>query len=147
MFKKRLAILLVLAGLAALVLAACAQSSAPGASNPQAPGAITIVQNYYAAIKANQLDIVMSFYADDALLTTPQGKYQGKAAIRPYMKSLLDQGYYSENSNYRESSGEVRYDYKVYLGSALVDQNNDGLTIVKNGKIVFDGLESHKPST
>ena len=116
-----------------------------GSTTPASTDPATIVKNYYDAIAAKDLDKVMSFLADDALLTNPQGKFQGKEAIRPYMQGLIDDGFHSENSNYRESNGEVRYDYKVYFGDELVDQNTDGLTIVQDGKIVFDGLEKDKP--
>ena len=57
----------------------------------------------------------------------------------------MELNFRSEISNLRESNGEVRYDYIVYYGSNEIDRDTDGLTIVKNGQIVFDGLEQDKP--
>jgi hypothetical protein len=39
----------------------------------------------------------------------------------------------------------VIYDYKVMQGANLLDQGTNGLTIVKDGKIVFDGTEDTSP--
>jgi hypothetical protein len=44
-------------------------------------------------------------------------------------------------SNFRNMDGKVVYDYKVMQGSNLLDQGTNGLTVVKDGKIVFDGTE------
>jgi hypothetical protein len=144
MLKKKVSIVLVLGILAALVLSACSQSGA--ASRTQAENPTTIVQTYLQAINNKQLDTAMSFLADDASMSYPGGKIQGKQAIRKAYQDFIDGGYRTEASNFRESSGEVRYDYKVYFGDEMVDQNTDGLAIIKDGKIVFDGLERDKPS-
>src|SRR6185503_20191944 len=106
---------------------------------------ITIVQTYYEAIANKDLDTMTALLADNVLSTYPGGKFQGKDAVLGSIKAVTAEDFHSENSNYRESNGEVRYDYKVYFGDELVDQNTNGLTIVKNGKIVFDGLEQDKP--
>jgi ketosteroid isomerase-like protein len=105
----------------------------------------TIVKEYYAAIGAKDLDKALSLLAEDAIATAPGAKFQGKDAIRKVLQENMALDFRSENSNYRESNGEVRYDYVAYFGSNEVDRNTDGLTIVKNGKIVFDGLERDKP--
>jgi hypothetical protein len=39
----------------------------------------------------------------------------------------------------------VGYDYEVLIAGEVVETGTDGLTIVKNGKIVFDGTESSEP--
>jgi hypothetical protein len=44
-------------------------------------------------------------------------------------------------SNFRKTDGKVVYDYKVMQGTNLLDQGTNGLTVVKDGKIVFDGTE------
>src|SRR6185503_3450394 len=106
---------------------------------------ITIVQTYYEAIANKDLDTMTALLADNVLSTYPGGKFQGKDAVLASAKAVMAEDFHSENSNYRESNGEVRYDYKVYFGEELVDQNTNGLTIVKNGKIIFDGLEQDKP--
>lgn len=133
---------LVVAGLLIVLVLAV---TACGATTSASTDPTTVVKNYYDAIAAKDLDRAMSFFADDAQLTNPQTTYRGTAAIRPYLRGMFDVGFHSENSNYRESDGEVRYDYKVFIGEAQVDQGTDGLTIVKEGKILFDGLEKDRP--
>jgi len=44
-------------------------------------------------------------------------------------------------SNFRNTEGQIVYDYKVMQGSNLLDQVTNGLTVVKDGKAVFDGTE------
>jgi hypothetical protein len=121
------------------VLALCLITS--GAVAAAATDPVGIVKKYYAAFNAGQFEAAASGLADDAVLTSPEGRFEGKDACRRYLKSLIDRGVRQENSNYREKAGEVRYDYKWYLGGAVVGSGTDGLTIVKDGKVVYDGLE------
>jgi len=44
-------------------------------------------------------------------------------------------------SNFRNTEGQIVYDYKVMQGSNLLDQGTNGLTVIKDGKVVFDGTE------
>jgi hypothetical protein len=132
-------LLISLLALWGLILAAC------GSTTPAAADPTTIVKEYYAAVNSKNLDKALSLLADDAIATAPNSQLQGKEAIRKVLQENMALDFRSENSNYRESNGEVRYDYVVYFGSNEADRNTDGLTIVKNGKIVFDGLERDKP--
>lgn len=108
---------------------------------------IAIVQTAYEAIANGDVDTVAALYADDVALTYPGGKIQGKDAALTILRAWIADGFHSENSNYRENNGEVRYDYKVFFGDELVDENTNGLTIVKDGEIIFDGLEEDKPQS
>jgi ketosteroid isomerase-like protein len=132
-------LLISLVTLLGLTLIACV----PAASTAADP--VAIVKDYYAAINGKDLDKAVSLLADDAIATAPGGKLQGKAAIQKSLQENMDLNFRSEISNLRESNGEVRYDYIVYFGSNEIDRDTDGLTIVKNGQIVFDGLEQDKP--
>lgn len=125
--------------LLSLALIACV----PAATTAADP--VTIVKEYYAAINGKDLDKALSLLADDAVATAPGSKLQGKAAIGKVLQDNMELNFRSEISNLRESNGEVRYDYIVYYGSNEIDRDTDGLTIVKNGQIVFDGLEQDKP--
>jgi hypothetical protein len=49
-------------------------------------------------------------------------------------------------SNLHGFLGRIVYDYKVMQGGNLLDQGTNGLTIVKEGKIIFDGTEDTEPS-
>jgi hypothetical protein len=133
---KKITLLGVLAAVS-LLLAACA--AAPTADP------ITVVKDYYAAVNGKNLDKALSLLADDVVTTGPGQRYEGKDALRKVLQENMGLNFRSEISNLRESNGEVRYDYIVYYGANEVDRDSDGLTIVKNGKIVFDGLEQDKP--
>ncbi|HJS17182.1 MAG TPA: nuclear transport factor 2 family protein [Anaerolineales bacterium] len=102
---------------------------------------IWIVQKYYEALNAKQLDLAMSFIALDALFINPTGTYEGGAAIRESLAGLNTDGITFDLSNFRNTDGQVVYDYKVMQGANLLDQGTNGLTVVKDGKIVFDGTE------
>ena len=132
-------LLVSLITLLGLTLAACA----PAATTAADP--MTIVKEYYAAINGKDLDKALSLLADDAVATAPGSKLQGKDAIRKMLQDNMELDFRSEISHLRESNGEVRYDYIVYFGSNEIDRDTDGLTIVRNGKIVLDGLEQDKP--
>ena len=108
---------------------------------------IWIVQKYYEALNAKKLDFAMSFVAGDAVFINPTGTYKGESAIHESLKSLNTNGITFDLSNFRNTNGKVVYDYKVMQGTNLLDQGTDGLTMVKDGKIVFDGTErTEKPS-
>jgi hypothetical protein len=124
----------------ALLAYGSAAASAQTAKDP-----ITVVKAFVDATNAGQLDKIMSLCADDVLEVSPEGRFQGKEAARLYFKTLIDRSFRWEATNYRESKGEVRFDYKWFVGPTLVGAGNDGLVIVKNGKIVFDGLEKDRP--
>lgn len=102
---------------------------------------IWIVQKYYEALNAKQLDLAMSFISGDAVFINPTGTYDGAEAIRDSLAGLNTDGITFDLSNFRNTDGKVVYDYKVMQGSNLLDQGRNGLTVVKDGKIVFDGTE------
>ncbi len=120
-------------------------SGSDTASAQTATDPITVVKKFVDATNARQLDTIMSLCADDNLEASPEGRFQGKEAARMYFKTLLDRSFRWEATNYRESIGEVLFDDAWYLGSAVVAAGGDGLAVVKNGKIVYDGLEKDKP--
>lgn len=102
---------------------------------------IWIVQKYYEALNAKKLDLAMSFIALDALFINPTGSYEGADAIRESLAGLNTEGITFDLSNFRNTDGQIVYDYKVMQGANLLDQGTNGLTIVKDGKVVFDGTE------
>lgn len=102
---------------------------------------IWVVQKYYEALNAKKLDLAMSFIALDALFINPTGSYEGADAIRESLAGLNTEGITFDLSNFRNTDGQIVYDYKVMQGANLLDQGTNGLTIVKDGKVVFDGTE------
>jgi len=102
---------------------------------------IWVVQTYYGALNAKQLDLAMTYIAPDAVFINPTGTYEGVEAIRESLSGLNTDGITFELSNFRNTSGMVVYDYNVMQGTNLLDQGTNGLTVVRDGKIVFDGTE------
>jgi ketosteroid isomerase-like protein len=102
---------------------------------------IWVVQKYYEALNAKNLDLAMSFIAPDALFINPTGTYEGADAIRESLIGLNSDGITFDLSNFRNTTGKIVYDYKVMQGTNLLDQGTDGLTVVKDGQVTFDGTE------
>ena len=102
---------------------------------------IWIVQKYYEALNARNLDLAMAFVASDAVFINPTGTYEGADAIRESLKGLNTDGITFDLSNFRNTDGKILYDYKVIQGDNLLDQGTNGLTVVKDGMVVFDGTE------
>ena len=100
-----------------------------------------VVQRYYQALNAKDVELAMSFVASDALFINPTGTYESADAIRESLAGLNKDGITFDLSNFRDTDGRVVYDYKVLQGGNLLDQGTNGLTIVKDGKVVFDGTE------
>ena len=107
---------------------------------------IWIVQKYYQALNAKKLDLAMSFIAPDALFINPTGTYEGADAIRESLAGLNTDGITFNLSNFRNTNGTIVYDYEVLQGSNLLDKGTNGLTIVQDGWITFDGTEETLPA-
>jgi DNA-binding SARP family transcriptional activator len=92
------------------------------------------------------LEKMRSLIADDALFINPTGHYRGKQAISRCLAQNMSQGLYFDLWDFQSKGMGVVYKYRVMQGSSILDANNDGLTIVENGKIVFDGTARTAPS-
>jgi hypothetical protein len=118
---------------------------------PKPKDAITIVKEYYAAMNAHDVDKALSYLADDAMvcctIDASENLVQGKEEIRKLLQQAFSYNLSYLNSDYTEKDGEVRCTYTVTSGSSskVVASGTDGLTIVKDGKIIFDGVESNRP--
>jgi len=102
---------------------------------------IWVVQKYYEALNAKNLSLAMTFIASDALFVNPTGTYAGADAIRESLAGLNKDGITFDLSNFRNNDGKIVYDYKVLQGGNLLDQGTNGLTVVKDGMVIFDGTE------
>jgi len=108
---------------------------------------IWVVQKYYEALNAKNLDLAISFIAPDARFINPTGTYEGAEAIRESLAGLNTDGITFDLSNFRNTAGKIVYDYKVIQGSNLLDQGTNGLTVVKDGMVIFDGTEDTDPTS
>jgi ketosteroid isomerase-like protein len=102
---------------------------------------VWIVQKYYEALNAKNLDLAMSFIAGDAVFINPTGTYEGAEAIRESLAGLNKDGITFDLSNFRNTEGTIGYDYEVLQSGNVLDKGANGLTIVKDGLITFDGTE------
>ena len=132
--------LVVIAALFVLLLAACG-----GATQAESDPTV-IVQDFYRAIADGELEAAMSHVAEDALFINPTGTYTGKAEVRENISALVDGGFVFELRDLANDDGKVTYGYTLYIGGENVEEGDNGVTIVKDGKIVFDGLEEGIPA-
>ena len=102
---------------------------------------IWVVQKYYEALNTKKLDLAMSFIAPDALFINPTGTYEGADAIRASLEGLNTDGISFNLSNFRNTDGTIIYDYEVLQAGNVLDKGTNGLTVVKEGLVVFDGTE------
>ena len=107
---------------------------------------IWVVQKYYEALNAKNLDLAMSFIASDALFINPTGTYEGAEAIRESLAGLNSDGITFNLSNFRNNNGIIVYDYEVLQSTNVLDKGTNGLTIVEDGWITFDGTEETLPA-
>jgi ketosteroid isomerase-like protein len=118
--------------LSMILIASC--GSAP------TPDPISIVQGSNDRLNQDDLDGFMEFFAEDAVIIDPHGTYVGSAAIRDYIeKEVVPQNYRFELSNFNSTGNDVTYTYMVYINNVLRDTNEDGLDVVVDGKIIFEG--------
>ena len=105
-----------------------------------------IVRAFYAAINAQDIDMAMSFVAPDAVFANAKGTFTGETEIRGYLKSVVADGIAFLVTGFREEGGRVGWDYELLKGgSDIIGDGSDGVTIVMDGKIVFDGTETTAP--
>jgi hypothetical protein len=83
----------------------------------------------------------MSLIAGDAVFINPTGTYEGADAIRTSLEGLKTDGITFDLSNFRNTDGTVVYDYQVLQGTNVLDVGTNGLTMVKEGLVIFDGTE------
>jgi len=119
-----------------LVLAAC------GSADISTTDSVTVLETYYVALTAGDLEKAMSLVADDAVFIDPMGKYVGIEQIHAMYESQMNIGGRWEPSEIKDVNGKGRlvYDFKAFINDMPV-YSGKGLTVVKDGKIIFDGTE------
>lgn len=132
--------LVVIGALLVLLLSAC------GGMAQNEPDPVTVVQEFYTAIAEKQLETAMSHVADDALFINPTGTFTGKDEVRENISALIDGGFVFELRDLVNTNGKVNYGYTLYIGGEAVEEGDNGVTIVKDGKVVFDGLDEGIPA-
>jgi hypothetical protein len=118
-----------------LVLAACSPAATP------TPEPISVLQGYLNGLNAGDIDKALAFIADDAVFIDTGGKHTGQAKIRATLRSWLNDGLTIHARDFSEENGRVVYKAHFFIRDGEVDMLK-ALTIVKDGKIVFDGTEA-----
>jgi hypothetical protein len=117
------------------VLTAC------GPASTSATEPIGVLQGYLNGLNAENLDQAMSFVADQAVFISGVNRYAGSAEIRATLQSAINDGVTIHARDFSEDNGRVLYKAHIFVRDGEVDMVK-ALTIIRDGKIVFDGTES-----
>ena len=137
MKRARVLVMLVLTG--ALVLAACSGnddgSRSSGASDPA-----EVVEGYVAAYNAQDIDRVMAFFAEDAVIINGAEQFEGAEAIRKeelggFILHAPGGAAYSV-SNLVVADNVVTWD-RLFKGTAHTCVGTGDKAVVEDGKIVM----------
>src|SRR6185503_7055406 len=106
---------------------------------------IWVVQKYYEALNEGQFDKMATFMADDMVVTFPGGKISGKQEIVTANQDTIGAGLTFELSDLKNTNGRVTSCFNVLQKGTQIDQGCTGVTIVRRGQIIFDGLAPDEP--
>ena len=115
-----------------LLLASCASTPTP---DP-----ISIVQAANNRLNQDDVDGYLDYFSADAVVIDPHGTYEGIEAIRAYTEQeVVPENYRFELRELNANGNDVTYTYDVYVNDILRDTSTDGLDVVVDGKIIFEG--------
>jgi|GEM_PF-5149403 len=115
-----------------LILTSCTSS--------QPPDPISVVQKANDFLNQDDVNSYMELFSTDAVMVDPHGTYTGSEAIRRYVEEeIVPQNYRFELSDFNSEGNDVTYTCKVFINDILRDTNTDGLDVVVDGKIIFEG--------
>lgn len=127
----------VLLALVGILLAAC-QPAQP--SDP-----VAIVQAAYDRLNQDDIDGYMKLLSDDVVMIDGSGRIDGPQAIRENLAlNFVPWQIRFELSDLSSDGNVVTYTIKIYEDDTLVATYDDGLTIVVDGKIIFDGQDRYR---
>jgi hypothetical protein len=137
--------LLILVVMIAQVLSACTSSAFFSPSTPTAVPTPTtdpleaakIVQAFWDALGAGDLDTAMVYVADDAACAG-FCYFKGKERFRSYLQGYLDAGYLTKVRDVRNVGSIVTYSWEVYRkGNFVRGGDSNEMMQVEEGKIVY----------
>jgi len=131
-------------------LAACgsaapvASTLEPTAAPPAAPTATPepadpaeVVQQFWDAMEAGDVDTAMTLVAEDAQC---KGScyFKGPVAFRSYLQGTINAGNTNQISIVKVDGDTVTYTYKVFRNGFVAEDNAEGESMtVQDGKIIF----------
>lgn len=136
---------LLMFGLSACAAPPVARQAVP-AQQTVAPAAspVNVAKQFYALIQNKQVNEAMALAAEDytSFDISTRGKLDKKTGTKAW-QSAIDAGLTFEETDFKDADGlgRVTSCYIVRQSDAVVDQGCDNVTHVRDGKIIFDGLE------
>jgi len=102
-----------------------------------APDPAAVVQSFWDAMSAGDVDAAMAFFTEDAKC---RGScyLTGKDSLRAYIQGMVGSGNVTEISDLVVDGDTVTYFFKVSRNDIVVDQSKAGESMqILNGKIIF----------
>jgi len=131
----RIGLLLILIGIPfPFLLASCTSAK------PRDP--VSVVQAANDRLSEGDLDGMMEFYSDDAVMCSPGGCFHGSQEIRDKLTSYMTLHRRIELSDLSSDGNVVTFTLKSYQGGILAENVPDGLNVVVDGRIIFDGTKA-----
>ena len=136
--KRLLSNLMILIATASLILAACA----PSVPLTDSKDPVTVVKNFYEVLNTKDVEKAMSLTAEDYVMNDPFGTYDRTGALIQW-QAVVDAGLTFNQTNFVDTgNGRVTSCYEVFENGKPIDKGCGNVTHVRDGKIIFDGLEA-----
>ena len=136
--KRFLPTLMILIVTASLLLAACA----PSVPVTDSKDPVTVVKNFYEVLNTKDVEKAMSLTAEDYVMNDPFGTYDRPGALIQW-QAVVDAGLTFNQTNFVDTgNGRVTSCYEVFENGKQIDKGCGNVTHVRDGKIIFDGLEA-----
>ncbi|MDC3402458.1 nuclear transport factor 2 family protein [bacterium] len=136
---KRVLLLVMLVVTGALVLAACNDDN-DGSGSSRAADPVEVVEGYVAAYNAQDIDAVMAFFAEDAVIVDGTERIEGAEAIRAEELGAFEfhapGGEAYSISNVVVTDNAVTWD-RLFEGIAHTCVGTGDEAVVEDGKIVM----------
>lgn len=111
-------------------LAACGGGVGAPADSPE----IAVIEAVEAAWNAEDVDAVMSYYADDAVSTNGAGKFNGKDEIRKVFEQYIGD-FTQDCKNYAQNGNTLTYECFLQARTGSNTSLEYYETIIEDGKI------------
>jgi len=122
--------------LATIVLVSCSPTL------PRDP--VAVLQAAYDSANQGDVDGFMQFVSEDTVLYFGE-RYTGTQAIREFVQESFGAGTFRLEITDLIADGDVvTYSHKGYSGEELLGSGDDGLAVIVDGKILFDGTEGDR---
>ena len=136
--KRLLSILMILLVTTSLLLAACA----PSVPLTDSKDPVAVVKNFYEILNTKDVEKAMSLTAEDYVMNDPFGTYDRAGAFIQW-QAVVDAGLTFHQTGFVDTGdGRVTSCYEVFENGTQIDKGCGNVTHVRDGKIIFDGLEA-----